>query len=74
MVLTNWFDSGEFFVGLVFDTCYYSELWLINMGNLTDKLWYDIYDRNTIKYGNFNGLNFNLEELEEIFCDKITCI
>ena len=38
MGLTNGFDSGEFFVGLIFDTSYYSELWLINRGNLTDKL------------------------------------
>ena len=27
MGLTNGFDSGEFFVGLIFDTIYYSELW-----------------------------------------------
>ena len=47
--LTNWFDSGEFFVGLIFDTSYYSELWLINMGSLTDKIWYD--DRNTTMEG-----------------------
>ena len=45
MGLTNWFDSGEFFVGLLIDTSYYSKLWLINRGNLTDELWYDTYDR-----------------------------
>ena len=47
MGLSNWFNSGEFFVGLVFDISYYSELRLIDMGNLTDKSWYDIYDRNS---------------------------
>ena len=63
-------------MGLIFYTSYYSELWLINRGNLTDKLWYDTYDRNTTMedYGKLNGLNFNLEELEESFFDKFTGI
>ena len=75
-VLANDFDSSEFFVGLVFDTSYYSELWLINMGNLADKIWYDIYDRNTTMdgYDKFIGDNFNLEEFKETFFDKFTGI
>ena len=74
MVLTNWFDGGEFFVGLVFDTSYYSELWLINMVYLADKIWYD--DRNTTMdgYDKFIGDNFNLEEFKETFFDKFTGI
>ena len=59
-VLTNELDKNEFFVSLVQIINYYSELWLINMGNLTDKSWYDIYERNTIKYDKFNGLIFDL--------------
>ena len=47
---------------------------MINISNLTDKTWYDIYERNTIKYDKFNGFNFNLDELEDFFCDKFTGI
>ena len=63
-------------MGLIFDTSYYSKLWLINRGNFTDKLWCVNYDRNlTIEdYGKLNGHNFNLEELEESFFDKFTGI
>ena len=58
-------------MGLIFDTSYYSKLWLINRGIITDKHWYDNYDRNLTMedYGKLNGHNFNLKEL---FFDKFS--
>ena len=60
-------------MGLIFDTSYYSKLWLINRGNITDKHWYDNNDRNLTMedYGKLNGHNFNLKEL---FFDKFSGI
>ena len=50
-------------MGLIFDTSYYSKLWWINRGNLTEfkngGLW------------KLNGHNFNLKEL---FFDKFSGI
>ena len=48
-----------------------SESWLVNMGNLIDKTWQDIFTRNTIKYDKFKGFNFDLDELEDFFVTNL---
>ena len=69
--MTNEFDKSEFLESLVSNINYCSELWLVNMGNLTDKTWYDIDTRNTIKYDKFNGFNFDLDELDDFFVTNL---